>query len=327
MPVITGFADRTLPYGEILSSDEDGNPFLQINIDVQSLACVIFTSGSTGVPKGAMLDHSNLVNYLRNMVEAYGFDTGGRTLQKTLLSFDASLVEWLLPMFTGGSVVVPSADGIEDMGHLVSMASRHGVSYVFFAPAQLKLFLDVAGIEVLRGALRTVACGGEVLPGPLVSRCAEVLDAALYNIYGPTETAISVAQWRCPQGHGHNHVPIGRPNANVDIRIMDTMGRPVPPGMSGELWIGGAQTGRGYINIEEETHKRFVVDPIEPGSGRRYYRTGDVARFLPDGNLLFLGRMDDQVKVRGVRVELGDVMAALLRCEGVSEAVPYPCDR
>jgi non-ribosomal peptide synthetase component F len=147
----------------------------------------------------------------------------------------------------------------------------------------------------------------------LMEKCLAALDLDQFHSYGPVETAVWATAWKCRSGHGGERLPIGRPNANVDILIMDAMGRPVPPGMSGELWIGGAQTGRGYTNNKEETKHRFVADPLEPGSDRRYYRTGDLARFLSDGNILFLGRMDDQLKVRGVRIELGDVSAALLR--------------
>jgi amino acid adenylation domain-containing protein len=321
MPVLPDFSDRTHTIDDILSAEGSEQTIHGTQTDSTSLACVIFTSGSTGVPKGAMLEHGNLLNYLCEIKEAYSFDSDARTLQKTLLSFDASLIELLLPMTIGGSVVMPEPGVEADMRRLSVLAEVHRVNYVFFAPAQLRLFLEVPGIERLNGSLKVVACGGESVSDSLVAAHLETLKVSLYQIYGPTETSIAVAQWNCRSGHGYPKPPLGRPNANVDILIMDAHGRPVPPGMPGELWIGGAQTGRGYINNEEETIRRFVVDPLEAGSGRRYYRTGDLAKFLADGNLLFLGRMDDQQKVRGVRIELGDVTAALLRCNGVREAV------
>ena len=321
MPVIPEYLERTHRFDDILSADLAEEHVIDASSDPASLACVIFTSGSTGVPKGAMLEHGNLLNYLGEIKDTYSFGSEDRTLQKTLLSFDASLIELMLPMISGGSVVMPEPGVEADMRRLAGIAELHRVSYVFFAPAQLRFFLEIPGIERLNRSLRVIACGGESVPDSLVTKHLETLKASLYQIYGPTETSIAVAQWNCRSGHGQPKPPLGRPNWNVDILIMDDHDRPVPPGMPGELWIGGAQTGRGYINNEEETKKRFVTDPLETGSDRRYYRTGDLARFLPDGNILFLGRMDDQLKVRGVRIELGDVTAALLRCHGVREAI------
>jgi|GEM_PF-3078229 len=287
------------------------------------LACIIFTSGSTGVPKGAMLEHENLTNYLQFLKHDPSLGSDLRSLQKTLLSFDVCLYELLLPMTTGGSVVFSIPGKETDIGHLDDLISRHRVTYLFFAPAQLKVFLDNAQPGKNRTSLRNIYSAGEELQEGLLASCLSMDEITLYNAYGPAEAG-AVTQWTAHTGHGHPKPPIGRPNPNVDILVMDPHGRPLPTGLPGELWIGGAQTGRGYIHNEAETRKRFVDDPIEPGSGRRYYRSGDLARFLPDGNLLFLGRIDDQVKVRGVRIELGDVASALLRCTGVREAVVLP---
>jgi amino acid adenylation domain-containing protein len=316
------YEDITFPFREIMSVDSPGDKQVRRDSSRDSLAYVVFTSGSTGIPKGAMVEHMNVLNRLFYTRDAMGLSQYDRFLQKTPLSFDVSLVELMLPMVIGGAVVLSAPGGdVVSVHEMAELTERHGVTYLPMPPSILKGFLEVPGIQRLRGILRIVNCGGESPSASVMNECFVKLGVRVNNVYGPAETALSVTVWEYHEGSGYRIPPIGRPNANVDVLIMDRDGRPIPPGMSGELWIGGAQTGRGYINNEEETLKRFVDDPLEPGSGRRYYRTGDVARFLPDGNLLFLGRMDDQLKVRGVRIELGDVASALLRCGGVKEAV------
>jgi amino acid adenylation domain-containing protein len=320
MPVVSGFSNRTHLYGDIMQwvilEDDDPQGFTEPS----SLACVIFTSGSTGVPKGVMLEHRNLVNYLFFLRDFYSLTQDVRSLQKTLFSFDVCLYELLLPMTTGGSIVMAETGREMDMQRLVDVVIRNRVTYLFFTPAQLQLFIEVPEIGKINGILEIILSAGEALDGITMQQCLSIIDVDLSNAYGPAEAG-AVTQWMCYNSNEYTKPPIGIPNPNVDILIMDKLGRHVPPGMPGEIWIGGAQTGRGYINNEEETIKRFVDDPIEPGSGRRYYRTGDLAYFLQDGNIRFLGRMDDQLKILGVRIELGDVTSALKRCEGVREAV------
>jgi amino acid adenylation domain-containing protein len=321
---LPGFEGCTYPLPDILSSEPAGGWEEGVGSGPDTLAYVMFTSGSTGVPKGAMIEHGNVINWLYAAVHAMGFAMDDRTLYKYPLSWDVGLTDLLMPMCTGGAVVMAEPGSEVDVQQIADLALRHRVTYLHFAPGVLRAFLQVPDVRKVNGLLRIIHCGGESLPEPLMRTCLQTLEATLYHRYGPTETTMSATHWICNLTSGHERPPIGRPNANVDLLIMDPKGRPVPPGMSGELWIGGTQTGRGYINNDEETRKRFVGDPLEPGSGRRYYRTGDMARFLSDGNLLFLGRMDDQLKVRGVRVELGDVSAALHRCKGVRAAVVLP---
>jgi amino acid adenylation domain-containing protein len=321
VPPFTDYSEHTV---SIRTAWEEHRPAEASAIaaeDASSLAYVMFTSGSTGVPKGVMVEHRHILNRLLSTRDALTFGKDDRTLLKSPLSFDVCLTELLLPLMTGGAVVLGDPFDPLDLPRVADLVKRHRVSYLHFVPSVLRAFLDVPGVQRVNGILRMIRCGGESLPDDLMRRCLSTLDAELWQSYGPAETAVAVTLWKCHNGHGHPKPPIGRPNANVDILIMDPLGRPVPPGMQGELWIGGAQTGRGYIHNEAETRNRFLDDPIEPGSGRRYYRTGDQAKFLPDGNLLFLGRIDDQLKVRGVRIEPGDVTAALLRCAGVREAV------
>ncbi|NDC77874.1 MAG: amino acid adenylation domain-containing protein, partial [Chitinophagia bacterium] len=321
VPEIPAFSDKTISIRSVLEVHYPAYPDTAAGDDPSSLAYVVFTSGSTGVPKGAMVEHRNILNRLLFTRDALAFGTDDRTLLKSPLSFDVCLTELLLPLMTGGAVVLGDPFGPMDLTRVADLVERHRVTYLHFVPAVLRAFLEVPDVQRVNGILRMIRCGGESLPDDLMRRCLTTLDAVLWQSYGPAETAVAVTLWKCHGGNGHTKPPIGRPNANVDVLIMNHEGRPLPPGMPGELWIGGAQTGRGYINNEEETRKRFVEDPIEPGSGRRYYRTGDLAQFLPDGNLLFMGRMDEQLKVRGIRVEPGEVTAALLRCVGVREAV------
>jgi len=321
MPALPGFPGNLLDIDELMRSDVSGYPVNTVPSEPSSLAYVIFTSGSTGIPKGAMVEHRNILNRLFYTRDALDFGIDDRTLQKSPLSFDVCLTEFLLPMITGGAIVLADPDAQIGMQRIADLVERHRATYLHFAPSLLRAFLEVPDVRKVNGILRMIRCGGESLPETVMQDCLSSLDAVLHQSYGPAEAAIAVTLWRCHTGHGHPKPPIGTPNANVDILILDKRGQPVPPGEPGELWIGGAQTGRGYINNPEETTRRFVDDPLEPGSGRRYYRTGDLARFLPDGNLLFIGRIDSQVKVRGVRIELGDVTASLLRCAGVREAV------
>jgi amino acid adenylation domain-containing protein len=323
MPVLPGFTDRTHRLPGILAEDVQDMATPMPDARPDDLACVIFTSGSTGTPKGAMLEHRNLVNYLLFLQEEYRLSSDLRTLHRTPYSFDPCLYELLLPISCGGASVI-AAPGMEnDSTHIIDTVTSLQVTYLFFTPAQLKVFLQEQDIHRLDGTLRIIQCAGEALDETTMRICLDTLGASLSNAYGPAEAG-AVTQWICHNGHEYPNPSIGRPNVHVDILILDAQGRPVPPGLPGELWIGGAQTGRGYIHNPEETAKRFVDDPLRPGSGRRYYRTGDLARFLPDGNLLFLGRLDDQVKVRGVRIEPGDVAAGLQHCKGVSQAVVLP---
>jgi len=324
MPALPGFTGTFLEIDDLMRSDVPGHPENTVHSEPSSLAYVIFTSGSTGVPKGAMVEHRNILNRLFYTRDALCFGMDDRTLQKSPLSFDVCLTELLLPMITGGAIVLADPDGDIGMQRIADLVVRHRATYLHFAPSLLRAFLEVPDVRKVNGILRMIRCGGESLPEALMQDCLSTLDTVLFQSYGPAEAAIAVTLWKCHTGHGHLKPPIGTPNANVDILLLDAQGRPVPPGLPGELWIGGAQTGRGYIHNPEETAKRFVGDPLRPGSGRRYYRTGDLARFLADGNLLFLGRLDDQVKVRGVRIEPGDVAAGLLQCTGVHQAVVLP---
>src|SRR6202521_3386195 len=286
-------------------------------------AYVIFTSGSTGRPKGVVNTHRGIVNRLLWMQATYGLTAGDRVLQKTPFSFDVSVWELFWPLLAGACLVVARPGGHQDPAYLARLMAEQAVTTVHFVPPMLHAFLEQP--EAPRCAsLRRVIASGEALSATLVRRfhsCFAPGAAALHHLYGPTETAGDVTFWPCRrQGPGLT-APIGRPVANTAIHLLDAQREPVPIGSAGELHIGGVQLARGYIGRPELTAERFIPDPFGAEPGARLYRTGDLARYGADGAIEFLGRVDHQVKIRGVRVELGEVETVLGRHPAVREAV------
>ncbi|MBZ4419378.1 non-ribosomal peptide synthetase [Myxococcus sp. RHSTA-1-4] len=285
------------------------------------LAYVIFTSGSTGRPKGAMNEHGPVVNRLLWMQREYGLTPADTVLQKTPFSFDVSVWEFFWPLMVGARLVVAKPGGHQEPAYLARLIAEEGVTTLHFVPSMLQVFLEEPGLERC-ASLKRVVCSGEALPLDLAERCLERLPGAgLHNLYGPTEAAVDVTYYPCVPGEPRRSVPIGRPVANTQIRLLDANLRPVPIGVSGELFIGGVQVGRGYLGRPELTAERFIPDPFIDTPGARLYRTGDVARWLPDGAIEYLGRADFQVKVRGLRIELGEIEAVLEQHPSVRQAV------
>jgi amino acid adenylation domain-containing protein len=283
------------------------------------LAYVIYTSGSTGMPKGVMIEHRSIVNRLLWMQQAYGLTRSDSVLQKTPFSFDVSVWEFFWTLSNGARLVVARAEGHKDPVYLKSLIEKQCITVMHFVPSMLDAFLAQPVKHECRTLVR-VFCSGEALPGNLVRRFKEQLgDTELDNLYGPTEAAVDVTAWNCKEAL--DNTPIGRPISNTRIYILDAYGRPVPAGVSGEIYIGGAGVGRGYLNRPELTAERFVADTFSAGADARMYRTGDLGRYLADGNIEYLGRNDDQVKIRGFRIELGEIEARLAAHEGVREAV------
>jgi amino acid adenylation domain-containing protein len=277
----------------------------------ENLACVLFTSGSTGRPKGVMLHHRGLVNRLLWAQATYGLTPDDAVLLKAPLGFDFSLWECFAPLLAGGRLIVARPGGHRETGYLARAIARHGVTCAHFVPSLLELFLREEGVAECR-SLRQVFAGGERLSPELRERFLAVLPGIpLDNQYGPTEISIDTTRWVCAPGQDPRRVPIGRPIGNTRIHLLDRSLRLVPLGVHGLLHVGGLGVARGYAGRPDWTAERFVPDPN--GSGERLYDTGDLARRLPDGNLEFLGRADQQVKVRGIRVEPAEVEAALLR--------------
>ncbi|GIF17111.1 hypothetical protein Ate01nite_71430 [Actinoplanes teichomyceticus] len=272
-------------------------------------AYVIYTSGSTGRPKGVVVPHEGIVNRLRWMQHEYRLGPDDVVLQKTPAGFDVSVWEFFWPLITGATLVVARPDGHRDPAYLARLIQDAAVTTVHFVPSMLRAFVAEPAAAGCTG-LRRVLCSGEALPGDLVTAWQRLLDVPLHNLYGPTEASVDVTSFACPPGWAGAPVPIGRPVWNTRAYVLDRFLRPVPPGVPGELYLAGVQLARGYLRRPGLTAQRFLADPYGP-AGTRMYRTGDVARWTPDGLLEYLGRVDHQVKIRGLRVELGEIEAAL----------------
>ncbi len=285
-----------------------------------NLIYVIYTSGSTGQPKGAMNTQAGVRNRILWMQDTYRLAADDRVLFKTPVSFDVSAWELFWPLTAGACLVIARPEGQRDSAYLARTIVSECITTVHFVPSMLQLFLDQPeAVDCV--SLRRVICSGEPLSFDLEQRFFSLLDAGLYNLYGPTEAAIDVTAWQCDLVENRAIVPIGRPIANTQIYLLDANLQPVPVGVPGELYIGGTGIARGYLGRPGLTAEKFLPDPFGKTPGRRMYRTGDLARYLANGNIQFLGRTDQQVKVRGVRIEPAEIEAALSSHPGVHEAV------
>ncbi|GHA87661.1 non-ribosomal peptide synthetase [Streptomyces termitum] len=285
-------------------------------------AYVIFTSGSTGRPKGVMVEHEAIVNRLQWMQGAYGLTPADRVLQKTPTTFDVSVWELFWPLAQGVPLVVARPDGHRDPEYLAEVIRERRVSVLHFVPSMLAAF--VADTEVADcPSLRLVVCSGEALPTDLVNRfhtSAGDRTVTLENLYGPTEAAVDVTAATALPGATAASASLGSPVWNTRVHVLDHRLRPVPVGVPGELYLAGVQLARGYLSRPDLTAERFVADPYGP-AGSRMYRTGDLVVRHDDGRLQYLGRTDDQVKLRGLRIELGEIDAVLSGAPGVARAV------
>ncbi len=280
-------------------------------------AYVIYTSGSTGRPKGVVVSHEAIANRLQWMQAAYPLGADDRVLQKTPSSFDVSVWEFFWPLQVGAALVVARPNGHKDPAYLASTIREHGVTTVHFVPSMLQAFVQEPSIEGCT-SLRRVICSGEALPRDTQRALQQRLPVELHNLYGPTEAAVDVSAHACALDDAGVSVPIGAPIWNIRLHVLDAGLRMVPPGVAGELYIAGIGLARGYLGRPGLTAERFVADPFAPGE--RMYRTGDLARWLPDGSIDFLGRVDHQVKIRGLRIELGEIEARMAELPGVATA-------
>ncbi|HTQ80616.1 MAG TPA: amino acid adenylation domain-containing protein, partial [Thermoanaerobaculia bacterium] len=289
-----------------------------VELDGGNLAYVIYTSGSTGRPKGAMNTHAAIANRLHWMQAAYGLSPADVVLQKTPMSFDVSVWEFFWPLAVGARLVVALPGGHRDAAYLVRRIQEEGVTTLHFVPSMLQAFLEEPGVAGCR-SLRRVIASGEALLAEHQDRFAALLPAAgLHNLYGPTEAAVDVSAWTCEPGV--RPVPIGRPIANLILRVLDRGLQPAPIGVPGELRIGGVGLARGYHRSPDLTASRFLPDPLATVPGARLYATGDLVRQRTDGALEYLGRLDHQVKLRGFRIELGEIESVLREHPAVTEA-------
>lgn len=292
----------------------DENPHVEIRAN--DLAYVIYTSGSTGHPKGVSVEHGSLTNFLSSMRRRPGLSAGDVLLAVTTVTFDIAGLELWLPLTTGASVILASRDEIADPQRLIALLEKSNATVMQATPATWEMLLAAGW----RGDPRLkILCGGEAVAGSLAdelrARCSSV-----WNMYGPTETTIWSSLHEANGGEAAV-VPIGRPIGNTSMHVLDQNMQPVPIGVRGELYIGGAGVARGYLDAPELTAERFVRDPFSEKVGARLYRTGDAARRRRDGTLEFLGRLDRQIKIRGYRIEPAEIEAALRQHPFVQQAV------
>ncbi|MBZ5509514.1 MAG: amino acid adenylation domain-containing protein, partial [Acidobacteriia bacterium] len=280
---------------------------LRQEVKAHNLSYLIYTSGSTGKPKGVLVEHRALVNRLHWMQKRYALTKDDVVLQKTPYSFDVSVWEFFWPMMTGASLVFAVPDGHKDVEYLENLIHQAGVTTLHFVPSMLRSYLENARSGCNK--VKQIFCSGEALDRKSVDDYkAKFPNAVLHNLYGPTEAAIDVTAYDCSQLNDP-FVPIGAPIDNTQIYILDEHNHPQPVGVPGELHIAGDGLARGYMNRPELTQEKFVANPFAPGE--RMYKTGDLARWLEDGNIQYLGRIDTQVKIRGFRIELGEIEACL----------------
>ena len=305
--------------GDWQACGQEENPVS--SVQPGNMAYMIYTSGSTGRPKGVINIHRGLCNRLHWMQQAYQLTAADRVLQKTPFSFDVSVWEFFWPLLTGACLVVARPGGHQDPAYLASLIDEQQITTLHFVPSMLQMFLLEPGLEECCKSLKRVICSGEALPFELQERFFSRLAAELHNLYGPTEASIDVTYWQCQPGSHDRTVPIGRPIANTQIYILDGSSRPMPVGVHGELYIGGVGVARGYYNRPELTTEKFVRNPFSKEATDRLFRTGDLARYRPDGAIEFLGRIDHQVKIRGFRIELGEIEAVLSQHPAIKEVV------
>ncbi|MDX3192758.1 amino acid adenylation domain-containing protein [Streptomyces sp. MN03-5084-2B] len=301
--------------------NEDAGP-LPVAVTPGHLAYVVYTSGSTGRPKGVQIEHRAIANNLLWMQQDWPLDAADRMLHKTTTTFDVAVKEVFWPLLAGAELVLARPGSQRDPDYLVELIAAAGITITHFVPSMLDLaleVLDTAG-TAFPPSLRYVMCGAETLPVATQEAFFAHGSADLLHMYGPTETAIAVTGWTCKRAQSRGRVPLGVPMPLVELYVLDRNGRPVPPGVWGELHVGGRSLGRGYLGRPAETGAAFVPDPFSGRAGARLYRTGDVVRHGPDGLLEFRGRADNQVKIRGFRVELGEIEVALAAEPDVRQA-------
>jgi amino acid adenylation domain-containing protein len=299
--------------------DREDGADLNTRLFPDNLAYTLFTSGSTGRPKGVLVSHRGFVNRMLWGQRNFPLSAADRVLRKAACTFDVSLDELFRALFNGAtSVLMPDLDAF-DPRRLAAVIAEHGVTDADFAPTALRELLTTVDADRLR-SLRRIVSGVEELTPETQQLIYERLDVTLFNLYGPTEVSVSCTSWPGDRNDRRGFVPIGRPMSNVRVHVLDAGMRPVPPGVTGELYVGGAGLARGYLGSPGLTAQRFVPDPLGHEPGARLYRTGDLARYHDDGVLEFIGRVDGQLNLRGYRIEPGEVEASLREHPDVTDA-------
>jgi amino acid adenylation domain-containing protein len=312
VPVATATAVSLDRDREALSALPDADP--GVPVAASNAAYVIYTSGSTGRPKGVVVEHRQAVNFALGEIEHWPLGPGDRVLQFASLNFDVSVLDIFGALLSGATLVLGTPDVLLSPPRLAELIRRAGITLMCLPPAVLALLADEPFPE-----LRVVIAGGEKVSAGLVNSWVRP-GLRFVNGYGPTETTVGATMYEC-RADGIDPAPIGSPLPNYRAYVLDQHLQPVPVGVAGELYVGGAGVARGYLGRPDLTAQRFVPDPFDDTPSARLYRTGDLARRLPDGALQFLGRLDDQVKIRGLRVELGEIEAVLATHPAVAQAI------
>jgi len=304
---------------ELAAADSAQDPGPRASAD--NLAYVIYTSGSTGQPKGVMVSHRAAGNLMRWMQQEFGLSAADSLLQKTAYSFDAAVWEFFWPLSNGGRLVLARPAGQQDAQYLIEEIKRQQITVLQVVPSLLQVLVSEPDLRAC-ASLRRVFCGGEMLAVDLVERYRQQLRAELYNVYGPTEAAMHVTVYDSRKLEPHKRsVPIGRPVGNTEIYVLDQGGELVAVGVEAEIYIGGQQLARGYVNQAAGVAEKFIPNGYSQAGGGRLYRTGDMGKYSREGNLEIIGRKDEQVKVRGYRIELGEIEAVIGQQPAVKQCV------
>ena len=285
------------------------------------LLYLIYTSGSTGKPKGVMVPNKGVANYLLWMKDLFNISTESKILAKTSISFDISVWELFLPLISGGTLILKKRMEMESPEQIASIISEHQVTIIQFVPSGLRLFND-ANVFTSLTSLENIFCGGEKMPVNLKNEVLKKFKGTLHNLYGPTEASIFMSHYKCSENSKHYTVPIGKPIFNSSMYILDENKKLVPRGIPGHIYIGGEILADGYWKNKEQTEQVFVTY-LNDTTSEIIYKTGDMGRMLLDGNFEFHGRNDNQIKIRGYRVELGEIEAAIYTYPEIREVVAY----
>ncbi|MBB5194994.1 non-ribosomal peptide synthetase [Anaerocolumna cellulosilytica] len=296
----------------------DANDIQQVKVLPDNLAYLIFTSGSTGKPKGVLVDHKNLVNFVQAMKLSINYGENGTFLALASISFDLSISELMFPLSCGAAVIITTDQEQQDFDTLVRIIIEKNVDFVHFTPSRLNILLENSANDAVWCRIKHMIVGGEALPESVFTRLKRKYNGRIYNFYGPTEATV----WTTFKDlSGENKVTIGVPLPDAEVYIINENMQLQPLGVPGEIAIGGECVAKGYINNTPETSEKFISNPFKQDAGNIIYRTGDVARLLENGEIEYLGRSDNQVKVRGYRIELSEIEDTLLKYSGISEAV------